>query len=151
MTASSLSLSPKVLSTRVNKNPNSTFTVSRSNCPEVFGKKGVLRYFAKFIEKHLCQSLFFNKVAGFILHLYKKKRVCHRSFPVNFVKFLRTPFLKEHLWWLLLYYGTILLTRLPVEVKNLREHNLRQNFQDSLDLFCSCGWHFFFQVTTLRK
>ena len=27
-------------------------------------KKGVLRNFAKFTGKHLCQSLFFNKVAG---------------------------------------------------------------------------------------
>ena len=30
----------------------------------MFCKKGVLRNFAKFIGKHLCQSLFFNKVAG---------------------------------------------------------------------------------------
>ena len=30
--------------------------------PEVFCKKGVLRNFAKFIGKHMCQSLFFNKV-----------------------------------------------------------------------------------------
>ena len=27
-------------------------------------KRGVLRNFAKFPEKHMCQSLFFNKVAG---------------------------------------------------------------------------------------
>ena len=27
-------------------------------------KKGVLRNFAKFTGKHLCQSLFFNKAAG---------------------------------------------------------------------------------------
>ena len=27
-------------------------------------RKGVLRNFAKFTEKHLCQSLFFNKIAG---------------------------------------------------------------------------------------
>ena len=27
-------------------------------------KKGVLRNFTKFTGKHLCQSLFFNKVAG---------------------------------------------------------------------------------------
>ena len=26
-----------------------------------------------------------------------KKRLCHRCFPVNFAKFLRTPFLTEHL------------------------------------------------------
>ena len=30
----------------------------------VFCKKGVLRSFAKVAGKHLCQSLFFNKVAG---------------------------------------------------------------------------------------
>ena len=27
-------------------------------------EKGVLKNFAKFTEKHLCQNLFFNKVAG---------------------------------------------------------------------------------------
>ena len=36
----------------------------RSNRPEVFCKKGVLRNLTKFPGKHLCQSLFFNKVAG---------------------------------------------------------------------------------------
>ena len=30
----------------------------------MFCEKGVLRNFAKFTGKHLCQSLFFNKVAG---------------------------------------------------------------------------------------
>ena len=38
---------------------------------EVFHEKGVLRNFAKFAGKHLCQSLFFNKVAGRGLHLYQ--------------------------------------------------------------------------------
>ena len=33
----------------------------RSSRPEVFSKKGVLR---NFTGKHLCQSLFFDKVAG---------------------------------------------------------------------------------------
>ena len=37
-----------------------------SSRAEVFCKKGVLGDFAKFTEKkHLCQSLFFNKVAKF--------------------------------------------------------------------------------------
>ena len=36
----------------------------RSLRPEVFCKKGVLRNFTKFTGKRLCQSLFFNKVAG---------------------------------------------------------------------------------------
>ena len=31
-----------------------------------------------------------------------KKRLWHRCFPVNFVKFLRTLFFTNHLWWLLL-------------------------------------------------
>ena len=36
----------------------------RSSRQEVFCKKGLLRNFAKFTGKHLCQSHFFNKVAG---------------------------------------------------------------------------------------
>ena len=32
-----------------------------------------------------------------------KKRLWPRCFPVNFAKFLRTAFIVEHLWWLLLY------------------------------------------------
>ena len=53
-------------------------------------RKGVLRNFAKFTGKHLCQSLFFNKVATLL-----KKRLWHRCPPVNFAKFLRTPFLQN--------------------------------------------------------
>ena len=40
------------------------WSLYRSNRPEVFCKKCVLRSFAKFTRKHLCQSLFFNKVTG---------------------------------------------------------------------------------------
>ena len=38
---------------------------SRSSRPEVFRKKGVLRNFVKFTGKHMRQTLFLNKVAGF--------------------------------------------------------------------------------------
>ena len=58
-------------------------------------KKGVLRNFTKFTGKHQCQSLFFNKVAGLRPATLLKKRLWHRCFPVNFVKFLRTPFLQN--------------------------------------------------------
>ena len=51
-----------------------------------------IRNFAKFTGKHLCQSPFFNKVAGLRLATLLKKRLWHRYFPVNFVKFLRTRF-----------------------------------------------------------
>ena len=64
--------------------------------PELFSKKGVLRNFAKFIGKHLWQSLFFNKVAGLkSATLLKKKSFWHRCFPVNFAKFLRTAVLQD--------------------------------------------------------
>ena len=36
-----------------------------------------------------------------------KNRLCHRCFPVNFAKFPRTPFLTEHLQWLLLKDGKL--------------------------------------------
>ena len=65
-------------------------------------RKGVPRNFGKFTGKHLCQSLFFNKVVGLRPATLLKKRLWHRCFPMNFPKFLRTPFLTEHLRWLLL-------------------------------------------------
>ena len=74
----------------------------RSSRPEVFCKKGVPENFTKFTGKHLCQSFFFNKVTGVMSAILLKKRLWYRCFPVNFVKFLRTPFFIEHLWWLLL-------------------------------------------------
>ena len=37
---------------------------NKSSRSEVFRKKGVLRHFAKLTGKHLCQNLFFNKVAS---------------------------------------------------------------------------------------
>ena len=42
----------------------------RSSRPNLFCKKGVLRNFAKFIEKSLSQSRFLNKVVGLSLQLY---------------------------------------------------------------------------------
>ena len=45
--------------------------------PEVLYKKGVLKDSAKFTGKHLCQNLFFNKVAG------EPLRCWFRFFPEN--------------------------------------------------------------------
>ena len=56
---------------------------SRSRRPEVLYKKDVLRN---------C------KLPATLL----KETLWHRCFPVNFAKFLRAPFSKEHLRWLLL-------------------------------------------------
>ena len=73
----------------------SLFVFFRRSLPEVFYKKGALRKFIKFTRKHLCQSPFFNKVAGLRPATLLKKRLCHSCFPVSFVKFLRTPFLQN--------------------------------------------------------
>ena len=44
-------------------------SMTRSSRPEVLCEKGVLRNFSKFTGKHLCQSLFFNKVAGALVQV----------------------------------------------------------------------------------
>ena len=62
-------------------------------------KKGTLINFTKFTGKHLCHSLFLNKVSDLSVI---KKRFWHRCFPVHFVKFFREPFFIEHIRWLLL-------------------------------------------------
>ena len=66
-------------------------------------RKGVFRNFTKFTEKHLCQSLFFNKVADLKLATLLKNKLWHRCFPVNFGKFLRTLFLQNTSGRLLLF------------------------------------------------
>ena len=75
-------------------------SLSRNSRPEVFCKKGVLKIFAKFTGKRLCQRLFLNKFGGLSPAALLKKSLWHRCFPVNLAKFLRTLFLTEHLWWL---------------------------------------------------
>ena len=75
--------------------PFYTAPCSRSSCRRCCVRKVVLRNFAKFTGKHLCQSLFLNEVAGFRPETLLKKRLWHRRFPVNFAKFLKTPFLKK--------------------------------------------------------
>ena len=68
---------------------------SKRRYQRCFMKKGVFRNLPKFTGKHLCQSLFFNKVAGLRPAIIFKKRLWHRCFPVNFVNFLRTPFFQN--------------------------------------------------------
>ena len=57
---------------------------NRSSCLEVFCKQHVLRNFAKYTGKHLCQGLFFTKVAALWPATLSKKNLWHRCFPVNF-------------------------------------------------------------------
>ena len=69
------------------------------------------RYSYKFCKLHrkaLVLESLFKKLKAFGLHLHKI-RLQHRCFPVKFAKFLRTPFLTEHLQWLLLHLRCLLL------------------------------------------
>ena len=79
--------------------PSTIYKSSHRRCSV---RKGVLRNFAKLTGKHVCQSLFFSsfrpEACSFI-----KKGLWHRCFPVNFVKFLRTPFLQNTSGRLLLH------------------------------------------------
>ena len=94
----------------------------------MFCRKGVLRNFAEFTGNtrqglfliNLCQSLLFNKVAALRPVALLKRRLWHRSFPVNFVKFLRTPGFTEHLRWLLLSSPASckMISEIPILWKN---------------------------------
>ena len=56
------------------------------------------------LQENTCVRVFFNKVAGLRPATLLKKSLWHRCFPVNFAKFLRKPFFKEHLRWLILQF-----------------------------------------------
>lgn len=56
----------------------------------MFCKIGLLKDFAKCTGKHLCRSLFLNKVVGFRSAILLKKRFWNKCFPVSFVKLNNT-------------------------------------------------------------
>ena len=59
-------------------------------------KNDILKNFAKFTGKHMCNCLFFNKFASLSFQPYFKKRFWYKCFPEKFAKFLRTPFLMNN-------------------------------------------------------
>ena len=78
-------LNPKEI-TKIKMNEQSSHgeRKKRSLQPKIDGKKGLSLYKKKQLPKRCFFSL--------------EKRPWHRCFPVNFVRFLRTPFLTGHLW-----------------------------------------------------
>ena len=84
---------------------NSTvFLFFRTSLLEVFFKKVFLEISQNSQENTCARVSFFDKVAGLRPATLFKKRLWHMCFPLNFMKFLRTPFLTEHLRWLLLFF-----------------------------------------------
>ena len=129
--------------------------IYRSSWQRCSVRKGVLINFAKFTGKHLCQSLFFNKVAGLRSATLLKKRLWHRYFPMNFVKFLKTSFLQNTSGRLPLVIPDIKeikdklndsenrsrrnnlgLMRL-LRKKTSHGHKVRRNYRKSLKIHCS--------------
>ena len=66
----------------------------RYSRPGVFCKKGVLRNFAKFIGKHLCQNLVFNNVVGLRPEAcnFIKKETLVQVFSCEFCEISRNTF-----------------------------------------------------------
>ena len=101
-------------------------------------KKVFLKNFSKLTRKHLRRSLFLNKIAGLRLLILLKKRLWHKCFPVNFVKYLRIPIFIEHLWWLLLQNNKHYLDRfIPM---NSRELLIKQWGVKSSDSSLTFSW-----------
>ena len=105
-------------------------------------KKVFLKFSQNSQEKNLRRSLFLNKIAGLRLLILLKKRLWHKCFPVNFVKYLRIPIFIEHLWWLLLQNNKHYLDRfIPM---NSRELLIKQwgvkSSDSSLTLSWRIGW-----------
>ena len=93
----------------------------------MFCKKVVLKNFAKLTGKHLCQSLFLNKVAGQPATLLKI-RIWRRCFPVNFAKFLRATFLQNTCrgcFWINTFYR---LSVLHLHTRNRSRNSLDFSF-----------------------
>ena len=65
----------------------------RSSRPEVFCKKGALRNFAKFTEKHLCRSLVFNKIAGL-----RPATLLKRGFHISVIYKILSHNTPSHFW-----------------------------------------------------
>ena len=97
-------------------------------------RKGVLRNFAKFRGKYLCQSLLFNKFAGLRPGILFKKGLWHRWFPVSFAKFLNTIFTEylratasaSNLFWMNFQWK--FLTYIAIVSINTSKY-MRQNFR----------------------
>ena len=63
-------------------------------------RKCVLRNFAKFIGKHLCQSLYFNKVAAFFNKAcnFIKIETLTQVFSYEFCEIFKNTVIMEHVW-----------------------------------------------------
>ena len=69
---------------------------NRSSHQRCSMKKGIVKNFTTFTGKHLCQSLFFNKVTGLRLATLLKKETLTQVFSREFCKILKNTYFEEH-------------------------------------------------------
>ena len=82
----------------LNHRVKQSFRNSHHRCSE---RKGVLRNFTKFTVKHLCQSLFLNKVTGLI------PVTLAQVFSCEFCEISKNTFFTEHFWTAASVFGVI--------------------------------------------
>ena len=81
----------QLVNVQCNPHESSISSIIRSSHLLMFYEISV-KYFAKFTGKHLSGNLFFNKVPGVQACNFIERRLQHRCFSVNCVKFLRNTF-----------------------------------------------------------
>ena len=80
-------------------NDESVLSIREGSLTGVFCKKGVLKNFAKFTGKHLCQNLFSNKFTGLKACNFIKKETLAQVFPCEFCEIYKNTCVTEHLRW----------------------------------------------------
>ena len=131
--------------------------MQRSSRPDVFCKKLVLENLAKLTEKQLCQSLFFNGVAGLApqllwkrdsgtgLQLFLKKVTLTGVFNKGNFFYRETPsgnFWKEHIYWMLLFWQcSCLLGWLDQYYDSNRKLNSRNSKLGAISFFLDDWGH----------
>ena len=90
-----------------------------SNCRGCFAKKGFLENFTKFTGKYLCQSLFFDKVAGMrpaTCNFIKKETPAH-VFSYKFCEIFKNTF----------FYGIPSVAASEISLGTERDNNVPGN------------------------
>ena len=105
----------------------------------MFYKKGVLRNLTKFTEKHLCQSLFFNEVAGLTPQAcnFIKKETLAQVFSFEFYQISKNTFLQRTP--LVAGYGHSMQDRdldIKINVSCTKKYVLYENNKCIINLLC---------------
>ena len=118
MFARVLAAPPKVLITTDHDLSRTYIRRSRRSHRRCSVRKGVLRNFAKFSGKHLCQSLFIScrpQAWNFM-----KKGTLAQLFSCEFCKTSKNILFIEHFWWLLLTFtGSLMVFTIAIKLKFL--------------------------------